>query len=78
MPRLDLLQLRRGISSLWASRNPTLADGELVWDKTVQRLKIGDGSTAWNSLPYLTQRITVGTAAPSGGADGDIYLQIVS
>jgi len=60
MPRLDLLQLRRGIASLWSSRNPTLADGELAWDKTANLLKIGDGTTNWNSLGYV-----------GGLADGD-------
>ena len=30
------------------------AAGELVWDSTENAIKIGDGSTAWNSLAYVT------------------------
>lgn len=46
-------QLRRGKSAVWEKNNPILAAGEpgFVIDKNL--LKIGDGVTAWNELPYL-------------------------
>lgn len=47
------LQLRRDSSTDWTTENPVLAAGEPGWDQTRKQLKIGDGSTAWNSLPYL-------------------------
>jgi hypothetical protein len=34
--------------------NPTLAEGELGLETDTKKLKVGDGSTAWNSLGYYT------------------------
>jgi len=48
------IQTRRDTSANWASNNPILADGEQGFDTTEQKLKIGDGSTAWNSLDYVS------------------------
>ena len=50
-----IFKLRRDTAANWSSNNPTLADGELGFDKTNTYLKIGDGSTAWNSLGQFTQ-----------------------
>ena len=50
-----IFKLRRDTAANWSSENPTLADGELGFDKTNTYLKIGDGSTAWNSLGQFTQ-----------------------
>ena len=50
-----IFKLRRDTASNWTSNNPVLADGELGFDKTNVYLKIGDGSTAWNSLGQFTQ-----------------------
>jgi len=50
------LQLRRGTAASWATANPTLATGEIGLvvddDDVVVSMKIGDGSTAWATLPY--------------------------
>jgi len=48
------IQLRRGPASLWTSQNPTLADGEVGFENDTSKFKIGDGSTAWNSLTYAS------------------------
>ena len=50
-----IFKLRRDTAANWSSNNPTLADGELGFDKTNVYLKIGDGTTAWNSLGQFTQ-----------------------
>jgi len=47
------IQLRRDSAVDWESENPVLEQGEAGFDITARKLKIGDGSTAWNSLPYL-------------------------
>lgn len=46
-------QLRRGYEEVWEKNNPILASGEpgFVIDKN--KLKIGDGVTAWNDLKYI-------------------------
>lgn len=46
------LQIRRGSSTQWSSANPVLSEGELGLDTTVDKIKIGDGATAWNSLAF--------------------------
>jgi hypothetical protein len=45
-------QFRRGTASQWTSANPTLASGEFGYETDTGKAKIGNGSTAWNSLSY--------------------------
>jgi collagen type VII alpha len=46
-------QFRRGTEAQWAGQNPTLASGEPAINSDIYNLKIGDGVTPWNSLPYI-------------------------
>ena len=46
------IQFRRDTSANWASTNPVLAQGELALETDTLRYKIGDGTTAYNSLAY--------------------------
>ena len=46
--------LRRDTSANWASANTVIANGEIGYDTTLDRIKVGDGSTAWASLPFTT------------------------
>ena len=48
-----VFQFRRGLAATWTSKNPILAYGEPGFEKDTYRLKIGDGETPWNSLPYF-------------------------
>jgi len=48
------IQLRRGTTSQWSTANPTLASGEVGVDTTLTKFKVGNGSTAWNSLGYAS------------------------
>jgi len=56
MPRDTLIQIRRGTASSWNSSNSNLgavlSAGEFGYETDTGRLKIGDGSTVWNNLPY--------------------------
>jgi len=52
MPASTILQLRRGTAALWTSANPILAQGEEGYETDTGKMKIGDGITAWASLPY--------------------------
>lgn len=75
------IQIRRGAASEWSSANPTLADGELGLETDTSRIKIGDGSTAWNSLGYQVGDITgvtAGTGLTGGGTSGAVTLGIDS
>ena len=46
------IQFRRGTTSNWSSANPTLAEGEIGIETDGKKLKIGNGTQAWNDLPY--------------------------
>jgi hypothetical protein len=49
----DLIQIRRDTAANWTSANTVLAQGELGAETDTSKIKIGNGSTAWNSLSYL-------------------------
>ena len=51
-------------ASEWTSSNPTLLEGEVGYESDTNRYKVGDGSTAWNSLEYFTP---VATSSREGG-----------
>ena len=53
------IQLRRDTAANWVSANPTLTAGELGYETDTYKIKLGTGSTAWNSLPYI--QIALGT-----------------
>lgn len=70
------IQFRRDTSANWSSTNPVLAQGELGLVTDTGQYKIGDGSTAWNSLTYseltgtfdsIPLNNTTDPAAPVGG-----------
>jgi len=46
------IKLRRDTTAAWEAANPVLADGEPGLDTTTGLVKYGNGTTAWNSLPY--------------------------
>lgn len=48
----SVFQFRRAKASEWESVNPVLRIGEPGYDTDSKRHKIGDGVTAWNSLPF--------------------------
>jgi hypothetical protein len=57
------IQLRRGTSSDWSTANTVLAQGEMGVETDTLKVKVGDGSTAWNSLGYFN--IVLGSSSPS-------------
>ncbi len=60
------IQFRRNTTSGWTSSNPFLANGEPGFERNDNKLKIGDGSTAWNDLDYIGG--TGGSAAVYAGS----------
>lgn len=53
------IQLRRDTAENWSTSNPTLAQGEVGIDLTNNKIKIGNGTQAWNSLAYFDDNETV-------------------
>lgn len=66
MPRRDLIQYRRGTAEEWGSVNPTLADGEVGFDRTNGALRVGNGEDPWLALPSI------------GGVDEDTIRQAIN
>lgn len=60
------IQLRRDSASNWTNTNPVLSQGEPGYDLTNNKIKVGDGTSNWVQLGYLTD------AAGSNYSDGDV------
>jgi hypothetical protein len=54
MSNRSIIKLRRGTAAEWEVANEILKLGEPGFEKDTFKLKIGDGITAWNDLPYIT------------------------
>lgn len=57
-----VIKLRRDTTANWATDNPVLAEGETGWDTDLLRVKLGDGVTAWNALPWAADEAASVTA----------------
>ena len=75
----DIIKLKRGKSTTWKTKNLLLLDGEPGFEIDTLRLKIGDGKTKWNDLPYQDQNnenvvnARVFAELPSIGQENVIY-----
>ena len=57
-------KFRRNTAAYWKNANPVLADGEPCFELDTGKLKIGNGTTAYNDLKYIndgTVQIEVAT-----------------
>ena len=57
-------------SAEWADKNPLLQRGEIGAESDTHRIKVGDGLTYWNDLPYASDVV-----ATWGAINGDITDQ---
>ena len=68
------IQLRRDTAANWTAVNPILEDGEAGYETDYQRMKVGDGSSHWSALPYLSgggslgSLVDVNTASKTDGS----------
>lgn len=71
---MTTIKLRRGLSTAFLTNNPVLAAGEPAFATDTGILKIGDGTTAYNSLPSigaspdLSNYVTTNTAQTISGS----------
>jgi hypothetical protein len=73
---------RRGLASRWTAVNPILEIGEFGFEEDTQKFKIGDGETAWLSLPYFLNEddsiSTADVAALIAAAGEDVQTAITT
>lgn len=61
----------------WKELNPVLLEGEFGVDE-YGRVKAGDGSTAWNSLPYVMESFRLTPVSSDSYEDGIIPVSPLS
>ena len=54
---MTTIQMRRGTATQWTTVNPVLENGEMGLETDTRAFKFGDGTTAWNSLPYFVSAV---------------------
>ncbi len=77
-------KVRGGTKANLTAVNEIPLDRELVIETDTGKMKLGNGSTPWNTLPYISTGGTgtwlTGTTTPASslGSDGDMYLQSIT
>ena len=66
-----VFKLKRGTAARWAELNPVLSQGEPGFVYDTNQLKIGDGETPWNDLPFIE-----GQAGVANYNDSNIFPTI--
>jgi hypothetical protein len=54
MPALTKIQIRRGTTVEWLASLDPLSQGELGYDLSLKKFKVGDGTSLWSSLQWAT------------------------
>ena len=67
------VQQRRDTAANWTAANPVLLAGEVGWETDTGKAKLGDGTTAWTGLAYISA-LGSGGGGISDGDKGDITV----
>jgi hypothetical protein len=76
----DIIQIRRDSSANWIANNPTLAEGEIGYDISVNKWKVGNAADVWTALSYVDTQGATGLTGSTGvqgniGMDGATGVQ---
>ena len=72
---MAIIQIKRGTAAEWNAANPILALAELGLETDTNKMKAGDGVTAWSGLTYMTGDGGGGGAVESvNGRVGQVML----
>jgi hypothetical protein len=66
------IQLRRDTAANWTRENPILSQGEPGFDLTENKMKVGDGITAWTDLAYASGGSSSGLGYTGSGGTGSL------
>ena len=72
------IQVRRGTASEWTESNPILASGEFGYETDTGMLKVGNGTTTWSQLDYVTAdvvHLSANDFAGTGSFDDPITIR---
>jgi len=64
--QLTSVRMRRGTASAWTAANPILDVGEFGYESSTTKFKIGDGSSRWSALSYVTADANLVNATVTG------------
>ena len=68
------IKIRRDTAANWTATNPILDAGQFGWESNTNKLKIGDGITAWTLLAYFgtagTGTVTSVSVVTANGVSG--------
>lgn len=56
---MPVFKQRRGTSAALADQNEVPASGQIIYETDTNRIKVGNGTTPYNSLPFLDNDITI-------------------
>ena len=48
------IYIRTGTTAEWEAEDPVLGAGEITYDSTAGAIKVGDGSSKWSELDYIS------------------------
>lgn len=75
MTDITTIQIRRDTSANWSSFNPVLSIGEIALDTTLNKLKVGDGVSDWDTLGYIgKKKPDLGNTPNSNPVHGDMWI----
>jgi len=78
MPVDKTIQLRRGTANQWTTANPILAAGEAGYETDTKKLKYGDGTSNWTSLPYFNPQTISLTGDVTGSGTGSFTATLAN
>lgn len=56
---MPVFRQRRGTAAALAAANEVPAAGQIIYESDTNRIKVGNGTTPYNSLPFLDNEITI-------------------
>ena len=59
------IQIRNDTASNWVTANPILLKGELGIEIDTSKMKVGDGTTQWTGLGYVSSQVVLNDTAPT-------------
>ena len=71
---MAIIQIKRGTAAEWNAANPILALAELGLETDTNKMKAGDGVTAWSGLSYMTGDGGGGAVESVNGRVGQVVL----